>query len=589
MAKITTVQKILGLSLLLSLFTIMIGTYSVLKLSDLSEDIDELYTSHMKGLDTTRSINIVVLKIIRDEKNLIISTTEEGNTRALRALREEYTTLDALIKELPAYFLTAHGRDLYKKLTKSLEDWRTVHNKIVELSSTVNPEMKEKGQHLSMTQGRDLVRNLAESIQVIVDGKLDYAKHLQEKSKASYEAAKLTTIIGVICSVFVGFLLGSLFGRNMLRQLGEEPDSLASLAQRIANGDLNAQFNPQRPEIGVFGAMKSMVATLKAKIAEADQKSDEAKEESARAQKASAEADEARRQAERAKAEGMLQAAQQLEGVVEIVTSASEELSAQIEQSSRGADEQSGRVRETATAMEEMNATVLEVAKNAQQAAAVSDQAKKQALEGAQIVNNVVQGIKSVHAQSVELKQDMHALGLQADNIGQIMSVIADIADQTNLLALNAAIEAARAGDAGRGFAVVADEVRKLAEKTMTATQEVGQAIRGIQEGTQKNILNVEQAGIAIEEATKLSISSGESLEKILEFVHLVNDQVQSIATASEQQSAASEEINQSVEQVATISSETAQAMEQASRAVSELAQQSMTLQRLIVDMKSNG
>ena len=309
-------------------------------------------------------------------------------------------------------------------------------------------------------------------------------------------------------------------------------------------------------------------------------------EESDRAQKATVEAEEARKQAERAKAEGMLQAAQQLEGVVQVVSSASAELSTQIEQSSRGADEQSNRVRETATAMEEMNATVLEVARNAQQAADISHQARQQAQEGSKIVTDAVKSIESVHSQSIAIKADMDALGKQAEGIGQIMGVIADIADQTNLLALNAAIEAARAGDAGRGFAVVADEVRKLAEKTMTATQEVGQAITGIQEGTRKNIHNVELTGVSIEEAARLSVTSGESLKQILEFVNMVNDQVQSIATASEQQSAASEEINHSVEQVATISSETAQAMEQASRAVADLAQQSQALQRLIGQMK---
>ena len=90
-----------------------------------------------------------------------------------------------------------------------------------------------------------------------------------------------------------------------------------------------------------------------------------------------------------------------------------------------------------------------------------------------------------------------------------------------------------------------------------------------------------------IEEAARLSVTSGESLKQILEFVNMVNDQVQSIATASEQQSAASEEINHSVEQVATISSETARAMEQASRAaVADIAQQSQALQRLIGQMK---
>ena len=449
--------------------------------------------------------------------------------------------------------------------------------------------MNAKAQELSSTTGRELARRLADLLQDIGEKKIEFAQEVSTQSKQDYEHARMITIVGVLLSVLVGLSVGYFLSRNMLRQLGDEPASLSELALKIAGGDLEAKFNPARPEIGVFGAMKQMVATLKGKIAEADQKSQQAKEESERAQKATAEAEEARRQAERAKAEGMLQAAHQLEGVVEIVTSASEELSAQVEQSSRGADEQSARVRETATAMEEMNATVLEVARNAQQAADVSNNARKQAIEGSQIVNEAVKGINTVHTQSQALKQDMDALGKQAESIGQVMGVIADIADQTNLLALNAAIEAARAGDAGRGFAVVADEVRKLAEKTMTATQEVGQAIKEIQEGTKKNIQNVEHAGESIEAATKLSVQSGESLKNILECVQLVNDQVQSIATASEQQSAASEEINRSVEQVATISSETAQAMEQAASAVAELAQQSQTLQHLIGEMKRQG
>ena len=587
MLKITTMQKLSGLSLLLCLFTVIIGMFGVSRLSRLAVDVEDLNAMHMKGLNIVRVVNIEILRIIREEKNLIISTTEEGNRIALNNLQKEYVALDKLLNELPRYFITEAARQLLAQLNSQLGEWRTVHNKIVELGSSTDPAMNEKAQALSSTTGREAAKRLADLLQEIGERKMAFAQDLSDKSAKDYDTARMITIAGVLLSVLVGLGLGFVISRNMLRQLGDEPSELAELALRIAGGDLDARFNPARPEIGVFGAMKQMVATLKGKIAEADQKSSEAREESARAQKATAEAEEARRQAERAKAEGMLQAAHQLEGVVQIVSSASEELSAQIEQSSRGADEQSGRVRETATAMEQMNATVLEVAKNAQQAADVSNNARKQAIEGAQIVNDAVKGITTVHSQSLALKQDMDALGKQAESIGQVMGVIADIADQTNLLALNAAIEAARAGDAGRGFAVVADEVRKLAEKTMTATQEVGRAIKEIQEGTRKNIQSVEHTGESIEAATRLSVQSGESLKNILECVQLVNDQVQSIATASEEQSAASEEINRSVEQVATISAETAQAMEQAARAVADLAEQSQALQHLIGDMKN--
>ena len=398
-----------------------------------------------------------------------------------------------------------------------------------------------------------------------------------------------STLLKVYFSLGLILLLVLISAFFLARSITAPINHIISYSKDVASGNLNATLVERfSHDLGVLQAsLEAMVENLKSKILEAERNSSIASEQTEKALLAMKEADVARQKAESAKAEGMLQAAHQLEGVVEIVSSASEQLSAQIEQSSRGADEQSGRVRETATAMEEMNATVLEVARNAQQAADLSHQAHQQAQEGSKIVTDAVKSIEAVHAQSIAIKEDMDVLGKQAEGIGQIMGVIADIADQTNLLALNAAIEAARAGDAGRGFAVVADEVRKLAEKTMTATQEVGNAITGIQEGTRKNIHNVEQAGVSIEEAAKLSVQSGESLKQILEFVHMVNDQVQSIATASEQQSAASEEINHSVEQVATISVETAQAMEQASSAVAELAQQSQALQRLIVEMKN--
>ncbi|MDO9084552.1 MAG: methyl-accepting chemotaxis protein, partial [Humidesulfovibrio sp.] len=180
--------------------------------------------------------------------------------------------------------------------------------------------------------------------------------------------------------------------------------------------------------------------------------------------------------------EKIARAAEAANAISDQVASASEELSAQIEQSSRGTEQQRARTGEAATAMEEMNATVMEVAKSASSAAELAEQAKRKAQEGAQLVDAVVSNINQINTRAEALKVDMGELGKQAQGIGQIMNVISDIADQTNLLALNAAIEAARAGDAGRGFAVVADEVRKLAEKTMTATNEVGAYIKAVQE-----------------------------------------------------------------------------------------------------------
>ena len=203
--------------------------------------------------------------------------------------------------------------------------------------------------------------------------------------------------------------------------------------------------------------------------------------------------------------------------------------------------------------MTEMNATVLEVARSAGEASEQSDKTREKADDGAKLVNQVVNSINMVNQVAVTLQNNMQELGSQAESIGGVMNVISDIADQTNLLALNAAIEAARAGEAGRGFAVVADEVRKLAEKTMSATHEVGSGIKAIQQSTRVNIDEVGSAVTSITEATGLANSSGRALGEIVALAPANSAVVASTATAAEEQSAKSEEINRAIGETHTI------------------------------------
>ncbi len=258
----------------------------------------------------------------------------------------------------------------------------------------------------------------------------------------------------------------------------------------------------------------------------------------------------------------------------------------QITGTSEGVSLQQMRTAEVATAIDQMNATIFEVARNASAASQAASQTESTVSDGVRIVGEVIKVMDQVNTKAGELKSEMGALGSQADGIGRIMAVINDIADQTNLLALNAAIEAARAGSAGRGFAVVADEVRKLAEKTMQATSEVSQYIRAIQDSARTSIQATDGTAVVIVQATELSRAANESLGTILSLIGETNDQVRAIATATEEQSAASEQIGRSTSEVNSIAEDTVRAMRDFESEMGNLRDLAMELDQAMEQMQ---
>lgn len=585
--------RLVACFIVISILALGAGSVGYFGIKATQEALDEVATVDLPSIEALAQMRFNLRNVVVAQRTLLIrelgQEERERQYKNIDDARKNYGDAIATYEAIPK---SPEETKLLQELRDSIATARDMNNQSFEIIKESFADPSNDAKYSKAVKQVTQTGIAANRAMFDAMGKLiTVSKSKAEKSRAEaeLEAAKNIRIVVVatLLAPLLGLLLGLLLTRSITRPLG----AILSYSQFVAGGNLKEQLTVnQGDEMGKLSdSLRVMVKALNDKIAEADAKSAEAAEQARLAGIATNEANQAKAAAERAKAEGMMQAAMQLEKVVEVVSSASEQLSAQIEQSSRGTEVQSQRAGETATAMEEMNSTVLEVARNASQAAASTDDARKKAAEGALVVSKVVDGIGEMQRVSQTLKADMETLGKQAEGIGQIMNVISDIADQTNLLALNAAIEAARAGDAGRGFAVVADEVRKLAEKTMTATQEVGHAIKGIQQGTRKNLENVEHSARAVDSATVLAQKSGEALNEIVSMVDTATDQVRSIATASEQQSATSEEINRSIEDINRISSETASAMNQSAQAVGELACQAQSLRTLIEKMKTGG
>ncbi|TVM31874.1 methyl-accepting chemotaxis protein [Oceanidesulfovibrio marinus] len=398
-----------------------------------------------------------------------------------------------------------------------------------------------------------------------------------------------TTIAVIVGAAVLGLIILAYFLLN--RWVVAPIKSLVDYSRQVACGKLDASCSHKlEAEMAqLHEAMVGMVGSLEEMMGEANTRTEEARRLSDEAAAARDTAEEATRQAQRARQDGLLEAADKLDQVVHVVSSASTELAHQIDESRNGANAQSTRISETATAMEQMSSSIVEIARNAEQSAVTSDATRSSADDGSNQVQSVKSNVDEIASTFQSLYESVSDLNVKAEGIGAIAQTIEDIADQTNLLALNAAIEAARAGDAGRGFAVVADEVRKLAEKTMTATKEVGGSISGIQNGVEHTLGSMDSAKQIIEKSSGEADEAGRLLHEIVRNAMTSSDQIRAIATSSEEQASVTEEIGRSIDDVNAISAKTADAMSEAAQAVSELNEQALALKKLIDELRNEG
>ncbi|MCG8532361.1 MAG: methyl-accepting chemotaxis protein [Desulfovibrionales bacterium] len=249
-------------------------------------------------------------------------------------------------------------------------------------------------------------------------------------------------------------------------------------------------------------------------------------------------------------------------------------------------EQQKERLLETVTAIDELSTTIQEVARHATHTAQNAQETKENAQKGFTVVKESMDSIQTLKHFIADMQQDLHQLSEQADDIGNVMKIINDIADQTNLLALNAAIEAARAGDAGRGFSVVADEVRKLAEKTMAATGEVEGAISAIQTSSKQCTDSIAKVDEEATNSVNYAANTNETLKEITGLAETTNEMISEIATAAEQQSAATEQIAKAAGEVGVIAEETHQSMASSEKNVQQVERAVNQLHEIITGMQ---
>jgi methyl-accepting chemotaxis protein len=256
---------------------------------------------------------------------------------------------------------------------------------------------------------------------------------------------------------------------------------------------------------------------------------------------------------------------------------------------SAASHEQSSQVDEVAAAMEEMARTITENSTNAATTAEYANNNGKIAEEGGHVVANTINKMREIAEVVNQSAKNIERLGQSSTQIGEIISVIEEIADQTNLLALNAAIEAARAGEQGRGFAVVADEVRKLAERTTEATKQISTMIKGIQAETSEAVHVMHKGNEEVSEGISLADNAGVALQEVVNSTKNVLQMINSIAASSEEQAATSEEISKNINTISIATNESAQSIESIAQSSDDLTGLTRNLTELVSNFKIRG
>lgn len=234
---------------------------------------------------------------------------------------------------------------------------------------------------------------------------------------------------------------------------------------------------------------------------------------------------------------------QTINRAVNSISSSSTEIAATTEQQERMAVQQASSVNQTTTTMDELGVSSQQAAEQAESAATGARQALSLTEGGNHAVGRTLKGMETLRQKVEAISESIMKLSEQADQIGSISSLVADLANQTNMLALNAAVEAVRAGEQGKGFAVVAAEIRKLADQSQKSTHKINTLVADIQGAVNSTVMVTDEGTQTVEEGVKIAQETAATFKGIAESIDQIFLSSQQISLTVKQQAAAIQQV----------------------------------------------
>ncbi len=513
-------------------FTVFIGAFSIYRMARFDNSLAEISSGLLPKTELLGRVATGIEVVRGLEMEYIISETEGRKSLLEKQMSVALESIGSNGKQYEQLASLPEEKKLYESFRNAWNGYLPLHARIMELSRNGNREE-------ATTLLRGDARNVFEKVRTELEtnGKRisELARNAESAGKGLYTSSRNLIIGLTVACLLIGLWLIHFIVRRVT--LGSLWWALKTL-DRVSEGDLTQNIKVKSTEeIGqLFTGIKKIIDKLR-------------------------------------------EFSNHVNELTHSLATSSKELLSTTESMNRSAHEQTGQTEQVASAVIEMSQTFVDVATNAEKASHASRETSDAARNGFSTVEDVMAEMRKIVHSVEESSVTIGKLGQSSRKIGDIIATIEEVADQTNLLALNAAIEAARAGEHGRGFAVVADEVRALAERTGMATKEISGMIKAIQQDTALAVTSMMTSKREVDSGLSKAEEARLALEQIVEVSTRSMDMIHQIATATEEQSAVTEQVSANVEMIAQGTRSSESAADQIQESAKQLAKLSEDLE----------
>ncbi|MEJ2344074.1 MAG: methyl-accepting chemotaxis protein [Gammaproteobacteria bacterium] len=529
---------------LISVTLVVLGASAVTSVTGIRDEERNVMNTFLPAIDYVVEADRDLYQSLVAERTLLLPGVDDQTATALlkdhddniQQARTRVGKFAAVMSDPKAKAMAAHFADLATV-------WAKTSAKVLKLRAQGTDQAMEAARKLSRGEGQqqfDAMRGVLNDLE-------DLTNHLAAANAAAAETTSTASVRAVIIVAAVGLLLCVGLVLTFPSLVTKPLERIRGRMNEIASGsgDLTARLDvTSRDEFGQlaesFNRFADTLSNLVRKVASATSQ----------------------------------------------MGAASEQLSVVAGQTSETVQKQLSETDQVAAAMNEMAATAQEVARNATAAAEGTRHADEQAATGKTMLRETMARVERLAGEVERTADVVGRVHGDSQEIGKVLDVIRGVAEQTNLLALNAAIEAARAGEQGRGFSVVADEVRTLAQRTQQSTGEIQAMVERLQEATSEA---VEAMGRGREEASATVEQTRETqtaLEAVTREVASITEGTTQIASAAEEQSAVSEDINRNISTISEIAGQTAEGASQTANSSREITKLATDLQKLVAQFR---